>query len=134
MAFDTLFNEWIGAIVASSNPGDNIEAYFFGLFEDEEGYTLYLIGSGNYNEENGDWACPVDMTEDGPVYDFMPEEAYLDLPEDEFSDLEWDAVTDIIVEKLDEYCQSDAFAKSFFNKAKVIATGFDEGDMIIIKS
>ena len=53
-------------VETSCLPAD-IVAFNFGLFETENGYGIYLIGSKSYDEQDDDWACDID---------FEPEDKY----------------------------------------------------------
>jgi len=67
-----LFEAWLEEVCASEKPGSDIVAYNFGLFEGENGYMAYLIGSTEYDEEDPDRACNED---------FVPKRKYFSAPE-----------------------------------------------------
>jgi hypothetical protein len=117
-------NDWITNICLTENPDKNIIAYNFGLFETEEGYTIYLMGSETYDKKNDDWATSTDFS---PEYD-----TYL-LPSKEYKNLEWDKTLKKITKKLKLFTKSPTFNKSFLAKAKAITVGFDDGDLTLIK-
>jgi hypothetical protein len=66
----TNLRNWIDGITKAENPDKTIVAYYFGLFETHDGYTIYLVGSKEYDSEDDDWACN---------NDFSPSEKYLPL-------------------------------------------------------
>ncbi|GHT79470.1 hypothetical protein AGMMS50262_23200 [Bacteroidia bacterium] len=116
------FENWIDNIINKECPDEKIVAYYFGIFESgEKEYTLYLSGSTEFNEENSDWACNDD---------FEPKEKYLSLPQ--YHHFEWEDVLNEIVKILQEFIHTDVYKNSFLSQAKAIATGFDEGDLILI--
>jgi hypothetical protein len=128
MTFNDSFNNWIRVIIKSENPGKTIIAYKFGLFETPDvpsGYYLYLIGSKEYNEGDDDWASGMG--------DFKPKDTYLPLPETEFKKVHWEKVQEMVITTVKRFIKSDDFKSSFFNNAKAIAVGFDEGDLVRVK-
>ena len=128
MKFDQLFTKWIQKIIRTENPGKDIIAYKFGLFETPDvpsGYYMYLIGTKKYKKRNDDWAAGMG--------DYTPKDTYLGLPEKEFKGKEWEEVQDIVETKMKEFITSDNYKKSFFNSAEVIVVGFDGGDLNRIK-
>jgi hypothetical protein len=128
MTFDQLFTKWIQKIIRTENPGKELIAYKFGIFETPDissGYYIYLIGTKTYSKKNDDWASGMG--------DYTPRDTYLGLPEKEFKDKEWEEVQDVIENKIREFIKTDDFKNSFFNSAKVIAVGSDGADLIRIK-
>lgn len=117
-------NDWITNICLTENPDKKIIAYNFGLFETEEGYTIYLMGSETYNKQNDDWATSTDFS---PQYD-----TYL-LPLKEYKNIEWDKTLKKITKELKLFTTTSIFKKSFLAKAKAITVGFDDGDLTLIK-
>src|SRR5579875_2899076 len=100
------FENWIENIIKAERPSSDILAYNFGIFETPSGYSLYLIGSCEY-DEGGDWACN---------NDFEPTEKYFPLP-NEFSELQWDEVQTKVVEILKGFLTTDLYKDSFLSKA-----------------
>jgi hypothetical protein len=118
------FEKWIKKIVDSEHPNKDIIGYYFGIFESgTKEYTLYLSGSTEFDEEDEDWACNDD---------FEPKEKYLPLPQ--YKNLKWEEVLNEIVGILKKFIETNVYKNSFFLRAKGIATGFDEGNLILIKS
>jgi len=113
---------WIEKIIATEQSQPNIIACYFGLFEGKNGYTIYLIGSSQFDEEDSDWACN---------NDFEPSDKYFVLP-DEYQVLEWHDVLNKVVESLKKFQSTNTFKKSFLFNAR-IATGFDDGDLVMVK-
>ena len=56
------FNNWLDDIIKNEKPNSDIIAYWVGIFETEEGYETYLIGSREFDSNDDDWACNVDFT------------------------------------------------------------------------
>jgi shikimate kinase len=116
------FQNWIAQIINSDKQNESIVAYYFGIFEGEEHYTVYLIGSSFHDPEDNDWASN---------NDFEPINKYFVLPND-FDHLSWNEVLGSVEKYLKYFVSSPIYANSFFSKAKVIATGFDDGELIEI--
>lgn len=74
------FSNWIKKIETSDSPNKKIIAFNFGVFESNESYKIYLIGSKKYDTENEDWACNVD---------YEPKEKYFDLYNNDLNNAEW---------------------------------------------
>jgi hypothetical protein len=116
--------EWLFKLCDTETPDKSIIAYNFGLFETENGYTIYLIGSKEYDKDDQDWATN---------NDFEPSLKYYPLPTSEYKNLKWEKVLERIKSQLKDFTKTDKFKNSFFAKAKAITTGFDDGDLIKIK-
>lgn len=52
--------DWLLELSSDEVIPENIVALNFGVFESENGYCIYLIGSKNYDASDDDWACDVD--------------------------------------------------------------------------
>ena len=115
--------EWLADICETESPDSSIVAFNFGLFETEDGYTVYLTGSKEYNDEDPDWATNSD---------FEPVRKYYPLPSEEFRKLAWSDVLNKISLELADFTDTEIFRNSFFSDAKAITTGFDDGDVILI--
>jgi len=103
-------------------PSESIVAYNIGLFESEDGYMAYLIGSQEYDESNDDWACNED---------FVPRKKYFNLPNSK--DKKWEIILEEVKVFMKEFMKSDSAKESFFSYATAITVGFDEGDLIKVK-
>ena len=119
------FNKWLTEICKKENPSDAIIAYNFGIFETPQGgYTVYLIGSKEFDAEDSDWA-----TND----DFFPDMKYFQMPQSEFRNIKFEIALAKIEGMIKEFMKTETYRKSFFAKAKAITTGFDDGDLIRLK-
>ena len=124
MKFTKEFNKWISGINKNEKPKDDIIAFWFGLFESANGYTMYLIGSKEFDKNDDDWACNSD---------FEPKNKYFDLPSDYVFGKNWETVLNDSLSILTEYISSNEFNKSIFKDATAIAVGFDDGDLHRLK-
>jgi hypothetical protein len=105
-------------------PPNEVIAFNFGIFESENGYMLYLVGSFEYFEENDDWAC-IEM----PTNPYR----YLRFPEDVQSK-NWEQILKDFSNMLLELESDGTLNSTFLKSAKVITTGFDDGDLIKIRN
>lgn len=116
--------EWIDNIqqIDGVSPKEVI-AFNFGIFEDENGYVLYLAESFEYDETDDDWASlelPVEL------------HRYLKMPI-EFASENWDFVLENTSEVLKALEKEGKFDIPLFENAIAITTGFDDGDLIKIR-
>jgi hypothetical protein len=124
MTFKEQFNDWMTRLTKTEKPSTDIIAFNFGLFETENGYTIYVIGAKTFDEEDADWASEVD---------FEPKDKYLEINPDETKGLEWNEVLEKAKVTIEQFVTSDKFENSFMRSAKAITTGFDDGDLLRIK-
>jgi hypothetical protein len=52
MTFDNEFRDWMARLNKAEKPQKDIVAFNYGLFETTEGYTMYLIGVKNFDEDD----------------------------------------------------------------------------------
>lgn len=115
------FNDWLNLIIQHERPGEDIIAYYFGIFEGTEGYEVYLVGSKGFDEDDDDWACN---------NDFEPANKYFSLKQ---PGADWEQILEDVKKNIETFTRQDSFKNSFLDKAEAIATGFDEGDLYRIK-
>jgi hypothetical protein len=126
MTFKEAFNNWISQLNKVEGPTENIVAYNFGIFQNEEnGYTIYLIGSATYDEDDDDWASGFG--------DYAPQDRYLKIDDPEFKNLDWEAAHQKIETTITEFITTDIFRNSFLSKAKAITVGFDDGELVRVR-
>ena len=120
MAESNSIIDWLDEISASETLPNNIEALYIGLFEGDDCYNIYMIGSERFDEEDEDWAC------DG---DFVPQSKYLEtgIPTSE----DWKAFMDEVVIIVKDYL--DTTPDSILSKVNHVGIGFDDGDIAVIK-
>jgi hypothetical protein len=114
---------WLTNICLNEHPDESIIAYNIGIFQTPEGFSLYMIGSQNFDANDSDWATEIE---------FEPEEKYFVLSDD-FSNLDWDQVQYKSIHAIQEFMKMDVFKTSFLAKAKAITIGFDDGDLVRLK-
>lgn len=113
-------DHWLRTIHYTPNP-QNVNAYWFGIFETTEGYTLYYVGCPEYLEDDDDWTCEIS---------YEPPNKYLPLNPTNWQHLEWNVVSDKIFEHLKNHPE---LLKGRFADVEAIAVGFDDGDLYRIK-
>lgn len=98
-------------------------AFNFGLYESENGFKMYLVGSFEYDENDDDWACVA-----------MPTKShrYFDLPK-ELHSKGWDEILTICAELLTELEKEGNLKIDLLKNAIAITTGFDDGELIKIR-
>ena len=114
-----LFEARLEEVCASEKPGSDIVAYNFGLFEGENGYMAYLIGSTEYDEEDPDWACNED---------FVPKRKYFELPGSDEAD--WQEIQAVVETFVRQFISAPERQASFLSTAQAITVGFDDGDLV----
>src|SRR5574343_1707615 len=92
------FSTWLSSM--HDDPA-NIQAYFFGLFETNNGYTIYLTGSNTYNEADDDWACS---------NDFYPKNKFFDLG---LKDRKWEEVLNSTINLIKDFMKSEDYKNHF---------------------
>jgi predicted nucleotidyltransferase len=124
MSLEESFNQWMSKLNQTENVDSEITAFNFGLFETADGYSIYLIGSKNYDLSDDDWATNVD---------FEPKDKYLHFDIDLVIDKDWEEILKISVDLIEKYVISDDFKNSILKNATAITTGFDDGDLHRVK-
>ncbi|MCC8113868.1 MAG: hypothetical protein LIP03_07700 [Bacteroidales bacterium] len=120
-----LVKEWLERVGEATQKEEvkGIAAYNVGLFESEDGYCAYLMGAKEYDPDDSDWACEEDYT---------PEERYLPIPATLTEGVEWEAFLNQMVEVLKDIMPGLAAPADSIWHGRVITTGFDDGDLIVI--
>lgn len=113
---------WIQQINDESAVPPGIVAFNFGLFESEDGYCIYLIGSNAYDEDDDDWACEVD---------YEPKYKYLPLLEVSRQEIGWEEFQNKVKDIVAGFISKNADKLPMF-KDKIITIGFDDGNLIRI--
>lgn len=119
------FQEWVAKINENEKIDNSIIAFNFGLFESEEGFTMYLNGSKIFDKDDDDWAANMD---------FEPKQKYFSFGMDFLKDKDWQNILKYSEYLVQTYIASELFKTSIFAQAKGIAVGFDDGNLTIIKS
>lgn len=113
-----VIKKWITNIDKTEELPSDIVALSFNLYEP---YSMELVGSAWFDEEDEDWACDEDFE---PVQRRCPD---FELP----NNLEWQEALEIVATVLKDLIKELPDLKLF--KVEHIAVGFVDGDLIIIK-
>lgn len=124
MKYRNEFKKWIQEISDNESPNSSIIAFWFGLFETTNGYTLYLTGSNEYDKNDDDWACN---------NHFEPSNKYFPLPKEYVTNKNWQNILTDSIEIVNEYLESTDFENSILKEAVAVAIGFDNGDLYRLK-
>ena len=117
--------DWIDKIENYAKPSKKITALNFGLFESDKGFMIYLTGAEAYDASDNDWASQID-------YEPIELYKYLLLKGSGISGSgKWDEVLELVCKNLKELIDEHPDYALFKNK--IVATGFDDGDLIVIK-
>lgn len=122
--FENILKGWIKEIANEEIVPENTQALNFGIFESENGYTVYLTGSMEYDIEDDDWACNED---------FVPNNRYLEFNEEEISNLDWEDFQNLMVESLKNIIDSKEISEYKILNIDNITTGFDDGELVKVK-
>ncbi|MDC6364823.1 MULTISPECIES: hypothetical protein [Flavobacteriaceae] len=114
--------KWLTEIGNSKNFSEEIKALNFGLFEIENGYGIYLIGSREYDENDEDWATNED---------FVPKNKYFYVKQTEKQ--EWEEFQKDTRNRILDYLDSKKEDGLIFNRVGHITIGFDDGNLNSIK-
>ncbi len=125
MTIELTFTEWIENINEIETVDNSIIGFNFGLFETTNGFEMYLIGSKTFDKDDEDWATNVD---------FEPKQKYFQFGKEFSADKNWQEILKISETLIFNYVSSEKFKTSIFANAKGITTGFDEGNLTIIKA
>ena len=103
-------------------PAD-IVAINIGIFETDEGYSLYLNGSKTYDAGNDDWACNDDC---------KVEEKYLQLPMSNHTHEDWEEFQQLVKDIVRSYVEVKAQDEKSLFYHKIVTIGFDEGNLELV--
>ena len=110
--------DWLLELSHNEVIPENIVALNFGIFESENGYCVYLIGSESYDVDDDDWACDeVFTTRDQP---FVIE-----------CESDWELVETFFISLVNEYLSSGKYAGKL-KEYQAIGIGFVDGDLQIL--
>ncbi len=115
-----IVHEWLTQLAQSESPPDTILAFNIGMFETEQGFSVYITGSHSYDAD-GDWACDED---------YSPNQKYLELSRDYLNGMPWEDVLSKVISDVKAFLASEAAQGSFLSPPKIVTVGFDDGDLI----
>lgn len=110
--------KWLNNIFSEKLP-KNIIAFNFNLYEDEDNkWSIELIGSDTYDENNEDWACREIFTSRNNLFVFSRND-------------EWKNILNDVKVIISKYLK-DGKCNAILKSAKAIGIGFVDGDIDII--
>lgn len=112
------FEIWLNQILNDNLPND-IKAINFNLYEDiDNKWSIELVGTSNFDENNDDWACEEIFNTREKPYVITKESNWKSI-EKEFTDL------------INEYLKNGKYANKL-KQYEAVAVGFVDGDLNII--
>ena len=121
----TIENEiayWLKSLDETEHVPEIISALYIGIFEQEEGYCLYMIGAKEYDMHDDDWACEEDFT---------PRYKYHKIEDIATKSMGWETIQSKVVAAVKNYLNNHPDSLLFKNRK--VAVGFDDGDLVIVK-
>ena len=112
------FFNWLDEILKKSLP-DNIKAISFNLYEDtDDRWSIELVGTSVFDENNSDWACyEIYTTRDNPYV--LQQES------------DWQTIERLFIAYLSEYLQAGKYA-DVLKKYSAVVIGFADGDLHVL--
>lgn len=112
--------KWLDNVLKQDIPND-VVAVMFNLYEDDENiYSMEVVGTESFDEDDEDWACD-------EVTDFDTREDPLLLE----SESDWDEMLSEVSECLNKYLSEGKHAAKLKN-CTAVAAGFVDGDVEIL--
>jgi len=112
--------KWLDKVLKQDIPND-VVAVIFNLYEDDENvYSMEIVGTESFDEDDEDWAC-------GEVTDFDTREKPLVLK----SESDWDEMLSSVSECLKKYLSEGKHAAKL-KLCTAVAAGFVDGDVEIL--
>jgi hypothetical protein len=125
MSFEQTFQNWIEKSLSQCVP-DSVKAFAFNLFEtdleEDVAFGIGLVGAGEFNEANSDWAC-------NEVWEPFPRD--LNIPVG-FSGDEREECLQRMKALLIKLLSTDSPAMRILKSRNGIAIGFVDGDLEVI--
>lgn len=116
--------KWINDIQEIDGiPPKEVVAFNFGIFENETGYTMYLVGCFEYDESDDDWAS-VELPKESHRYFNIPLAV---------KTKKWDFILNYCSNLLLELEKEGRLNIPLLENAIAMTTGFDDGDLIKIR-
>lgn len=112
------FQEWLNKIISAGLPKD-IGAIAFNIYEDADSYwSVELVGTESFDENDDDWACDEIYTTRETPYRWKDE-------------ANWESVLDKVINAVEYFMENDCYSFKF-KKYNAIGVGFVSGDLEVI--
>jgi len=129
------FRQWLFNLLNSDSVPATINAFYFGMNENENGYSLYLIGTNNFDRDNSEWACNADWVPECRVAPLYQLSNIINKMKG-LKTQPWiiaQAIAIIVIKTVFE--RNIDQIRQLIGKNKLhVATGFDEGDLYYINT
>lgn len=122
--FEALVTDWLKALSQEEYVPEKIKALNFGMFEAENGYVVHLYGSEEYDPKDDSWSYNED---------YVPQKRCIEFNQKEVREMYWEDFQNLIAKLLRSFIKADTHEEFQILKLDHITTGFDDGDLIIIK-
>lgn len=103
--------EWLTDICTNEKNPKAISNYNIGLFELQDGYVLFLVGTNDYE---------IDKTHSETHNDFMPANMYFKIPKTYYDHLTREALLQKLVLDLTNFTKTNTFKNSFLTQSNQI--------------
>lgn len=114
------FEKWVDKYLQKGFPEDVIAA-IFNIYEDSDDYwSIEIVGTGSFEEDDEDWACD-EVTDLGSREELFSLEAAEN----------WKVILDKVAEMIKEYLIKGKYANSL-KKLTAVGTGFVDGNIEIL--
>lgn len=113
--------KWIDSSLEGDVPSE-IQGFCFNLIENGGSFSVELIGSSEFDEEDEDWACEEI---------FEAEQRVIEIPEDVSGD-HWEKCLESMTTIIQDYLASNSSGAIKLNKVKGIGIGFVDGNLSLL--
>ena len=120
--FKSSFYKWVNESLSKKLP-EGIEGFSFNLIENCGDFSIELVGTASFDEDDQDWACDEI---------FEPNRRAISIPE-KYSGLQWEVCLDNMQTLLIDYMKSNEKGALVLQRAEGIGIGFVDGDLIVVK-
>ena len=112
------FFNWLDEVLNKQLPND-IKAINFNLYEDEDNkWSVELVGTSVFDENNSDWACCEVYTTRNNPYVLIKES-------------DWKAIETLFISYLNQYLDTGKYS-NVLKKYSAVGIGFVDGDLHIV--
>ena len=112
------FFNWLDEVLNKQLPND-IKAINFNLYEDEDNkWSVELVGTSVFDENNSDWACCEVYTTRNNPYVLIKES-------------DWKAIENLFISYLNRYLDTGKYS-NVLKKYSAVGIGFVDGDLHIV--
>lgn len=119
--FFSSYETWVKSVVSNKSNKESIEALNIGIFEQDNGFVLYLIGSSEYDKDDFNWACN---------QDYVPINKYFPIKDRYINGLDWKAFYELVLKISSEILEKNS--SLIMKSVNVVTTGFDDGDLEVV--